>query len=96
MPCTASFQPLCKCGVGILRIHPDGGDWEERSRYIWCTTMVAKGNTMELWGVDELPPLSHLRAIKRYGVANCFTFVAYERHGEWVVWDLNSRKVQRK
>lgn len=96
MSYTASFQSLCKCGVGILRVHPAGGDWEHRDGYIWCCTMRIVDKTMELWGTEDAPPLSHARAIRKYAVENNFDFVAYERHGEWVVWDVKSRTVTRK
>ena len=97
--CVASFQPLCKCAqpVGILRVHPTGGDWEHRDGYIWCCTMVDKKPIAELWGVDEKLRLSQMRAIRNFLIAEGFTAARYERRGEWVTRDaVTGRTVQRK
>lgn len=62
----ASIEVLCNTDeglVGILRVHPEGGDWESRSPYEWVCTVVVRGDEAELLGVLKAPRLGEIRAI---------------------------------
>ena len=66
MTVTASFQVLlvyADCEVGVLRVHQEGGDWEERSKFDWTCTMLVKAGRAELWGALKMPTVSGARAI---------------------------------
>ena len=87
MPSTASFQVLCRAGlraVGVLRVHPAEGEWEDRSDFSWSCTMVVDKRDVELWGANEAPTFPEARAIhrmlKRAGMAQ----VSYEIKGKWI------------
>lgn len=68
MAAVASFESVIKTSqadVGVLRVHPDGGNWNNRSSYTWVCTLLIKGTCAELMGTLTGPSREELRAILR-------------------------------
>lgn len=80
----ASFQPLGESGnasVGVLRVHPDQGSWQERSPYTWACTVKIGGDRAELMGVLKAPNREEQRAIRTYLISAGVSVADYEIKG---------------
>ena len=71
----ASFQPL----VGIIRIHPEGGDYITKDPYDWFTTASIVDDTAYINGAYRSPKPSEWKALKKLFKSLNITKVIYQR-----------------
>ena len=86
----ASFQMLCLDSrgdqmTGVLRVHPDGGDWSDRSPYTWSCTLRLKPPVAEIMGVIRAPTREERRALTEFLISKNITEAHYEIGGRQIV-----------
>lgn len=75
--------------VGIVRVHPEGGDYKDNSPYSWAATVEVYGDKAWLLGVTKPPKPSECRELRRLLRSIGVSRVHFERHNK------RTRKVEK-
>lgn len=76
----ASFQELAP-GVGVVRVHTEGGDWTARAPYTWACTLQVVDGKAEIMGVTKAPSSAERAAVRALLYGMGVTEAVYEVKG---------------